>query len=293
MAVKYLAGDRLIGTAAERAALTTGDTLGSDGNATNTGTAALDTTNQKLGTGCLDFESGESDYINATNLLTNNAMTTTGTIAFWVKPESLNGAKMWTVSSTGSTSGRMYLEQQSTTVWTVFAQQSGSSQWKVDSTGVTFSTGTWYHVAITHDGGSSYGAVKLYIDGVDRSSNSNNGTTWTKWISTIGSINDMAFGRSNYNSSTGAYYDGLMDDIGIWNRALSSSEVAALYNSGTGALASTITSGLRAYYNCDSATTNNNAEFTYPNLTNGAIFEESDTGKHYMFDGTSAWNEIT
>lgn len=32
---------------------------------------------------------------------------------------------------------------------------------------------------------------------------------------------------------------------------------------------------------------------TYPNLTNGAIFEESDTGKHYMFDGTSAWNEVT
>jgi hypothetical protein len=30
----------------------------------------------------------------------------------------------------------------------------------------------------------------------------------------------------------------------------------------------------------------------YPNLSNGTIFEESDTGKHYMFDGTSAWNEI-
>ena len=35
------------------------------------------------------------------------------------------------------------------------------------------------------------------------------------------------------------------------------------------------------------------AALVYPNLTNGAIFEESDTGKHYMFDGTSAWNEIT
>ena len=34
-------------------------------------------------------------------------------------------------------------------------------------------------------------------------------------------------------------------------------------------------------------------EKTYPNLVNGAIFEESDTGKHYMFDGTSAWNEMT
>ena len=28
------------------------------------------------------------------------------------------------------------------------------------------------------------------------------------------------------------------------------------------------------------------------NLPNGTIFEESDTGKIYMFDGTSAWNEI-
>ena len=30
----------------------------------------------------------------------------------------------------------------------------------------------------------------------------------------------------------------------------------------------------------------------YPNLPNGAIFEESDTGKHYMFDGTDTWNEM-
>jgi len=33
--------------------------------------------------------------------------------------------------------------------------------------------------------------------------------------------------------------------------------------------------------------------YTYPNLPNGAIFEESDTGNHYMFDGTDTWNEIT
>jgi hypothetical protein len=32
----------------------------------------------------------------------------------------------------------------------------------------------------------------------------------------------------------------------------------------------------------------------YPNLVNGAIFEESDgTGKHYMWDGSTTWNEIT
>ena len=30
----------------------------------------------------------------------------------------------------------------------------------------------------------------------------------------------------------------------------------------------------------------------YPSLTENSIFEESDTGKHYMWDGTSAWNEV-
>jgi hypothetical protein len=30
----------------------------------------------------------------------------------------------------------------------------------------------------------------------------------------------------------------------------------------------------------------------HPNLTNGTIYEESDTGKIFMFDGTSAWNEM-
>ena len=29
------------------------------------------------------------------------------------------------------------------------------------------------------------------------------------------------------------------------------------------------------------------------NLPNGTIFEEQDTGKHYMFDGSSTWNEVT
>ena len=47
------------------------------------------------------------------------------------------------------------------------------------------------------------------------------------------------------------------------------------------------------YNNQTSATTlTTNWNFTdvYPNLPNGTIFEESDTGIHYMFDGSSTWN---
>ena len=34
------------------------------------------------------------------------------------------------------------------------------------------------------------------------------------------------------------------------------------------------------------------AALVYPNLSNGTIFEESDTGKHQMFDGSQTWNEM-
>ena len=43
---------------------------------------------------------------------------------------------------------------------------------------------------------------------------------------------------------------------------------------------------------CVDATYNFPNSYSYPNLPNGAIFEESDTGKHYMFDGTDTWNEV-
>jgi hypothetical protein len=33
--------------------------------------------------------------------------------------------------------------------------------------------------------------------------------------------------------------------------------------------------------------------YAYPNIYNGTLFEESDTGKIYMFDGTDTWNELT
>jgi len=241
---------------------TQSNTLGSDGDATNNG-ADLDTTNQKLGTGCLDLEKDNDDYINATNLLTNSAMGSTGTISLWFKPESLGGY-IWSVGDSNGTAGRIYLEQQSTSVWTVFCQIGSSSQWKVDSTGVTFSTGTWYHIVITHDGGSSYGAAKLYINGVDRSSNSNNGTTWNKWVGDLSGLDNMAFGRHHHNNVVYTQdSDGLMDDIGVWNRALTSTEVTSLYNSGTGKPCNSIPSGLRAYYDCNSATvTNNTSAFT-------------------------------
>ena len=33
-------------------------------------------------------------------------------------------------------------------------------------------------------------------------------------------------------------------------------------------------------------------EFTYPNIPAGTIFEETNTYKYYMWDGTSEWTVV-
>jgi len=75
---------------------------------------------------------------------------------------------------------------------------------------------TWHQVAITMQNGT----LKLYVNG--QLSQSYN------LISTINSNGPMYFGHSK--SGTSQFLNGKLDDIGFWNRALTQSEVTALYS---------------------------------------------------------------
>ncbi|MBI4034140.1 MAG: LamG domain-containing protein [Candidatus Brennerbacteria bacterium] len=88
--------------------------------------------------------------------------------------------------------------------------------------------GRWYHIAGTWDGGTTTSSIKVYIDGVqsDNSTvteaqgfaamrNSSLGTTVGRGL--VGTVNQ--------------YVDGNIDDVRIYNRALSADEVQRLYNS--------------------------------------------------------------
>ena len=75
---------------------------------------------------------------------------------------------------------------------------------------------TWHQVAITMQNGT----LKLYVNG--QLSQSYN------LISTINSNGPMYFGYSK--SGTSQFLNGKLDDIGFWNRALTQSEISALYS---------------------------------------------------------------
>ena len=87
--------------------------------------------------------------------------------------------------------------------------------------GGTISAGSWQHVAMTYDQ-SGDRKIYLYVDGAEISSYSEQ-TASTGTISTDAS-------ETLYIGKAGAYeFDGIIDDVRIWNRALSPTEISDLY----------------------------------------------------------------
>jgi hypothetical protein len=94
----------------------------------------------------------------------------------------------------------------------------------------TLNNAAWHHVVLSWDAGAS--ATSLYLNGssVATATGSNN------WTSMFNSTADLLIGTHlDPESPAGhGYLDGMMDEVGIWSRALSAGEVATLYNSGKG-----------------------------------------------------------
>src|SRR5439155_13889590 len=77
-------------------------------------------------------------------------------------------------------------------------------------------TNYWTHVAGVYDGAT----VKLYLNGAFQSS-----TPWTQGI--FPGTAPLIIGAT---LSSGSFFDGLIDEAAVYNRALSTSEIAAIYN---------------------------------------------------------------
>ncbi len=113
----------------------------------------------------------------------------------------------------------------------VIFQQSSNSSWfyRITNTEPLQGTAGWIHLAFTYDGSGSNVGLQLYV----------NGTTPATITSGSGSVSDittpgieLSIGARNVDG--GGKVAGNIDIVGIWNRVLTSAEVAELYNSGAG-----------------------------------------------------------
>ncbi len=89
------------------------------------------------------------------------------------------------------------------------------------------STGQWYHAVVTYDASKASSGIKLYLNGskVDDANYASGTFTASKNTSTEVRVGGLEIGP--------AYSNGLVDEVAIFNTALSSSDITAIYNSGT------------------------------------------------------------
>jgi len=81
----------------------------------------------------------------------------------------------------------------------------------------TLTTNTWYHIAVVSTGAQA--TAKIYLNGIDDTGSiSSNGFAFSS-ITNIGSYNGSMY-----------YFNGQIDDLRIYNRALSPEEIQDLYN---------------------------------------------------------------
>ena len=91
----------------------------------------------------------------------------------------------------------------------------------IGSPGGNLTPGIWTHVAGVYDGM----AVSLYMNGQLIGSTS-------EVASIVHSTSALNIGRNSYET-TRPFFKGLIDEVGIFNRALSPEEIAAIYNAGS------------------------------------------------------------
>ena len=108
-----------------------------------------------------------------------------------------------------------------------------------DSTGENFSTtsttlsvGQWHHLAVTWDKTIDSGKLKIYIDGTEASYSSTGNQT-----NNTNEVGDLVIGHQS-----SLRFDGSLDQVRIFSKALSSTEVGKLYGNGAGEIACAYTS---------------------------------------------------
>lgn len=97
--------------------------------------------------------------------------------------------------------------------------------------GSAVTTGKWHHVMVTYDSSTP----TLYVDGYAQSLATGTGCTLTQNTGAI--TQDTSALYFGARAGTSQFFNGRLDDVRVYNRALTATEVSHLYSAGTGSTA--------------------------------------------------------
>ena len=196
------------------------DTIGSY-NLTNNGSTGYSTA--KINNG-IDFgTSNSSKYLSAT-LFDPDSYNSGLSFAFWIKFNTTPAADNDVFSFTDAGWGGCFARFRSSNVvdfrFGNGVSSDGGTTSYTGSSGV-FNAGNWLHIAMVHNATSN----TYYINGVQVAQR----TTGTITLANNGTGFNIGRNIAGVN-----YTNAVMDEFGIWSRALTADEVSELYNSGAG-----------------------------------------------------------
>ena len=278
MAIKWLDAKRLQGTNAERLALT----INGGTDATNNGaTRVTAPTSQpsNLGTYAWSFDENDPDSVSVPIDLTNHA---SYTMIFWLHPNhtTTHPDNIWYNGATGSDAIEIQIYNDS--AYDMRMSAGSTAVCKI----VDVAENTWGMYAFVKDGDT----IKAYKnDGVI------DGSIGTATGAGSGALTGGATDGSDWYlfRRSSESYDGDCIQFLLYDTALTVGQIQTIYNSGDGQ-SSPSTTNLLVHYNFQQAVADGltNQATIYPNLPNGTIFNETDTYKYFMFDGTDTWNQM-
>jgi hypothetical protein len=181
-------------------------------------------TTGKVG-GALSFD-GSDDYVNIVDFPNTFNFNGPFSISVWIKQNSSSGFRD-IISNyrqyLNPTNHGMFLEIGTADKLRFVYRNNGTNVFDFQQT-TSISIGTWQHVVAVYNPSLPSANAKVYLNGLQMSVTANANSTFsiTGRPLVIGSIDAGAEGF-------GRYWNGLIDDVRIYNRALSDAEIKALY----------------------------------------------------------------
>uniref|UniRef100_UPI0026325100 LamG-like jellyroll fold domain-containing protein n=1 Tax=uncultured Psychroserpens sp. TaxID=255436 RepID=UPI0026325100 len=162
----------------------------------------------------IDFD-GTNDYITFKD---NYNLTNQFSIETWIKPESVTGTQtLFSKRDANNLSTGYDLRLVGTTV-----QFNWNGAGSIQSS-YPISTNRWYHIAVTNNSGS----YRLYIDGVEVSTPVAGSAPSTNTMNSLAGAMDQANNAPNRPVN---YFNGWMDELRIWNTALTTAQIRQMMN---------------------------------------------------------------
>ena len=165
----------------------------------------------------LELESSSSQYASITDAA-QTGLDITGDLSLecWVKLESISVTPIGLISKMGSPGNYSFrVDMNKSNIYTLISDN-GSSFGTVNMP-YAASTGVWFHIAYTYK--ASTGAVNLYINGSSEGSGTNSKT------SIFNGNGDFVVG-----ASSNRYFDGLIDEVRVWNTERTATEIQDNYD---------------------------------------------------------------